>query len=194
MFMEKRTKKPLVFLLSLLLIVLIMGLMAGCTDDDGDPINDDDKLFGLDSELVFVNGEYAASGDEALPHYLTELRTIEFDGMGNYWMHLLNALKEPGDEGMETAISESVVFKEIYLDESDDEILVVDLESIGGGGGSLQESFFINQIVETVMKNKDRVEDCVNVNKVQFMLGGEKVESLMGHFDASKPFESQMND
>ena len=49
-------------------------------------------------------------------------------------------------------------------------------------GGSLQESFTISQIVKSLT-------ELSSVNRVQFLIDGKKEESLMGHFDISKPFE-----
>ena len=57
----------------------------------------------------------------------------------------------------------------------------------------MQEVFFISQIVETIIGNGHLFEDSKNVNKVQFLVKGETVESLMGHISASEPFTSELN-
>ncbi len=51
-------------------------------------------------------------------------------------------------------------------------------------GGSMEEYFTVNQIVGSLLELN-------NIDRVQFLIdGGEKAESLMGHFDISEPFES----
>ncbi len=46
----------------------------------------------------------------------------------------------------------------------------------------MQENFTIGQIVNSLV-------ELDNIEKVQFLIEGEKAESLMGHFDILEPFE-----
>lgn len=181
-------KKAVILSFVMILILSAAGMLAGCGEDDepGSPV-----IVSYDVELYFINEEYAETGDENLPHYLIENREIQVPSEENLLVYVLEALKTPREEGSGTVVTDDVVFHRIYVSEEDKEVLVVDLKNIGGSGGSLQEGFFIGQIVETMLKNVSLNEKYIDITKVQFMVNSEKVESLMGHFDASEPFTSQ---
>ncbi|NLK44706.1 MAG: GerMN domain-containing protein, partial [Tissierellia bacterium] len=50
-------------------------------------------------------------------------------------------------------------------------------------GGSMQETFTINQIVASLL-------ELDSVDRVQFLIDGKKAETLMGHYSIEEPFES----
>ena len=48
----------------------------------------------------------------------------------------------------------------------------------------MQESFTISQIVNSLV-------ELDSVERVQFLIDGQKGETLMGHFEISEPFENK---
>ena len=181
--MVKQLKR---IVISCLILWVALGTLPGCEQNDGDektPVS-----TNVIAELYFINGEYARTGDEALDHYLTEDRELQIPEGENAWIMILDALKTVDPAFGETAVSEDALFRNVYVSNEDDTLMIVDLESIGPGGGSMQEGFFIGQIVETILNNRDLFWDSRNAEKVLFLLKGESVDSLMGHFDAGEPF------
>jgi germination protein M len=177
-----------------LLAVLLLTALAGCAQDNGGP-----EVPGISEpveytvELYFTNDAYVETGDESLDHYLTESRTIQVAEGENPWIVMLEALKTAESQGVGTVIGQDVIFDRVAVSEEDETILIVDFGSIGSGGGSMQEGFFIGQIVQTLIHNAYMFEGGGAVDKIQFLVKGEPVESLMGHFDASEPFTSEFN-
>ncbi len=86
-----------------------------------------------------------------------------------------------GLENAETVVTEKIGIHNITCK---DGIAYVDLIGSGlvGKGGSLEETLFISQVVETLINSFDEIE------KVQFLIDGETSETLMGHCDTSMPF------
>ncbi len=174
-----------------LISVIALAMLSGCVRDDGGV--EPPVLVKYDAELYFVNDAYAEAGDETMEHYLMESRQIEVAADENPLSAILEALKTPTGQGMGTAIGEDVVFENVSVSPEDETLMIVDLEKVPVGGGSMQEGFFIGQIVETVIRNGQLFEDSRHVDKVQFLVKGEPVESLMGHYDAVDPFTSRLN-
>lgn len=174
-----------------LILVLLLASMAGCVQGNDGP--DGPVSVGYTVGLYFINSEYAETGDTALERYVVESRDIEINSAENHWLAILEELKTVNDENASSAISEDVEFEHAYVSEEDETLMIVDLRSTVSGGGSMQEVFFISQIVETIIGNGHLFEDSKNVNKVQFLVKGETVESLMGHISASEPFTSELN-
>lgn len=173
--------------ISCLILWAALGMLPGCEQNGGD--ENIPAATNVIAELYFINIEYARTGDETLDHYLTEDRELQIPEGENPWLITLDALKTVDPAFGETAVSEDALYRNVYVSNEDDTLMIVDLESIGSGGGSMQEGFFIGQIVETILNNRDLFWDSRNVEKVLFLLKGESVDSLMGHFDAGEPFD-----
>lgn len=174
-----------------LILVIALGMLAGCgQDNEGE---EPPVLVEYTINLYFTNNEYVETGDESLDHYLSESREIEVAEGENPWIVMLEALKSVESEGMGTVIGQDVIFDRVTVSEEDETLLILDLGSIGGSGGSLQEGFFIGQIVQTLVDNSHLFEDGPNIDKVQFLVKGERVESLMGHISAGEPFTGELH-
>lgn len=187
--MQKTKNKAILWSLVLILVIFSPLVLAACGGKDENP--QAPALIGYEVNLYFVNSQYAVTGDESLPHYLVETREIQVSADENPWIYVLNSLREPSGMGTETAIRDDVIFNQVYVSKENNEVMIVDLESVGTGGGSLQEGFFIGQIVESIINTGPLLEEDININKVQFLIKGQKIDSLMGHFDASMPFGSE---
>ncbi len=174
--------------MSVALIIIAAGLLFfGCTDADAPA---EDTWKNVPASLYFINNDYAITGDESLPSLIRISKDVMVIETENPWMVLADALRTVPEEGVSTMITDEIRFRDIYISPSDPTMIVVDLYSEGLFGGSLGEELFIRQIVDTLLDNEDFIMGSENkgIDKVQFLVCGEVVESLMGHFDATEPF------
>ena len=70
--------------------------------------------------------------------------------------------------------------------EISDGTVFVNFAQEGMYGGSLQESFTISQIVNSLIKLE-------SVKRVQFLIDGKKAETLMGHIYIMEPIEGKVD-
>lgn len=200
-------------LLSVLLILILALSLVACNtaeDPDGDPGDDnpiedvdpdtptdEDENEDLDEDededntasdstsqsqevnLYFVNSEYVETGDEDLEKLISEERTIEYDGTSLEETIVRNLMEGPEDDDLDTLIPEEAELLDV---EVSDGTASVNFAKVGMNGGSMQEVFTIDQIVTSLL-------ELDNVDRVQFLLDGEKEESLMGHIEIMHPFD-----
>lgn len=174
-----KIKRGLLILLCAVLTIGIFGF-TGCSGDPGgepvDPPEVQEQEYRV--SLFFANEEYIATGDEAVEKFKVFESEMTAEP-GEVYKDALELLKTSPEEGYSTVISDQIKFNDVYID---GDSVVVDLDSNGLNGGSLEETFLISQIVNTLIHSFDEVK------QVQFLVDGESVETLMGHVDASEPF------
>ncbi|PKM85432.1 MAG: hypothetical protein CVU86_02160 [Firmicutes bacterium HGW-Firmicutes-11] len=180
--------KPAI-VLSLLLMLSLLAI-GGC-GQPVEPTPEPPDTMTYDVVLYFTNMEYVETGDQSLPVLLTETSEIEVGAEEEPYHVLLKALSTPVEEAHGTMISEQLVIHKVAYSPEGSDLLLVDLAKEGLTGGSLGESLLISQIVETLLANESLAGDRPTPTRVQFLVDGEIVESLMGHIDASAPFESK---
>ncbi len=134
--------------------------------------------------LYFPNQKYIEFGQEADNYYLTEERTVPAEETNLAQFVVMELLKGPlntpnASSGIPTSVQLNRV-KEI------DRTAYVDLKQEGLNGGSLQEYFLINQVVKSLLALD-------NVEAVQFLVDGKVVETLMGHYEVSQAFTSEID-
>ena len=78
---------------------------------------------------------------------------------------------------------DNVTLKDAYIE---DKTAYMDFKSDELHGGSLEETFFVDQIVASLLELEE-------VDKVQFLVDGETASSLMGHVYIEEPFDSIQN-
>ncbi len=170
-------------------ITVMTGLLfSACAGESVSP--EDEEWTNIPAVLYFVNNEYAVTGDESIPSLIETTKDVMVIETENPWMVLAEALRIVPEEGMSTMITDEIRFRDIYISPADPGMIVVDLYSEGLFGGSLGEGLFIRQIVDTLIDNSDAIMGTLDkrIDKVQFLVCGEVVESLMGHYDATEPF------
>jgi germination protein M len=177
---EKKNNKFLIIMLCCLLVFSAIGL-AGCGGDTGKGTEDDAQEVAV--TLYYANADYVSSGDESLEKLMPYETTVTVDASEQGYLASLEALKEVPGEEYDTTITKDISFKEVSVE---GDTAYVDLDSSGLNGGSLSETFFISQIVDTLTKSFDEIK------QVQFLVNGETVESLMGHLDAAQPFTKDL--
>ena len=89
--------------------------------------------------------------------------------------------KGPKKPEAETVIPETITILDVKVSNG---IAFVNFDKKGLSGGSMEEDFVLGQIMDTLF-------ELDHINKVQFLINGEKAESLMGHFDISQPFDKE---
>lgn len=139
---------------------------------------EDIVLKDIEVVLYFANNKYIETGDEAESYILGERRNVEYGDVSLYEAIILELMQGPiNDEELSTFIPDSVTLLGIDVINN---IAYVDFSEKGLHGGSMEEYFIISQIANSLIGVND-------VEAVQFLIDGEIRESLMGHFDTSKP-------
>lgn len=92
---------------------------------------------------------------------------------------IIDKLKEePNEENIFPVIPKDIT---ILSMKTEDKTVFIDISSENLNGGSTQEQFMIGGIVMSLTELE-------NIDKVQFLVDGNKAESLMGHFSIEEPY------
>lgn len=192
-------------LISLLMLVLVFSLVAcnkenenietpGLEENNGEDTNgentklpeEEDNNDEEEKRLVkvyFANSKYIETGDESITKLESEEREItpSENILEDIYKELI---KGPEDsDKLSTVIMDNVTLKDAYIE---DKIAYMDFKSEELSGGSLEETFFVDQIVASLLELEE-------VDKVQFLVDGEIASSLMGHVYIEEPFDSIQN-
>lgn len=199
-------------LLAIFLILIMVFSLVACTsenpkkdgdivdqDKDSDIVNEDDEDTDEEDKvdivdptpktdeeeiiLYFSNKEYIETGNENLDKVLPEKRTIEYGDISLEEAVVRELMKGPESDKLSTSIPSTVKLLGVEVSNG---MAFVNFSQEGLFGGSLQEDLTISQIVNSLL-------ELDSVDKVQFLVDGEKTESLMGHFDTTEPFDSMQD-
>lgn len=151
-------------------------------DEDEDEIVDPEPDTSRETvTLYFIDEDYVITGDESGEIVLTEEREIEYGDTSLEQAVVNELMVGPEGDGLYTLIPENV---ELLGVEVEDGTAFVDFSNEGLSGGSMEETFTITQIVNSLT-------DLDTVDRVQFLVDGQKAETLMGHIEISEPFERE---
>lgn len=150
-------------------------------DDKVDIVEPTPKTDEKEVVLYFANNEYVETGDESLEHLIPENRIVEYGDISLEEAIVRELMKGPKSDKLGTSIPSTVKLLGVEVSNG---TAFVNFSQEGLFGGSMQESFTISQIVNSLL-------ELDSVDKVQFLVDGEKAESLMGHIDATEPFDSK---
>jgi Sporulation and spore germination. len=178
-------KKKMIFMLVLCMIltVAVAGL-AGCGKNAGNSGKDEPQGSAEVKEqtyqvaLFYANEDYIASGNESLEKFKVYEQEIT-SKPDDVYLKALDMLRTSPEKGYDTVLNDQIKFNSVHLDEN---TVTVDLSSSGLNGGSLDETFLIGQIVNTLTNSFE------DVKQVQFLVDGKPAETLMGHVDTKAPF------
>mgnify|MGYP000865792375 CR=1 FL=1 len=177
--------------ISIFLIILMILSLAACYSPKKSPdvvenqngenkvVEPSPKTDEKEVTLYFANKKYVETGDEKQEKLIAEKRVIKYGDTSIEEAIVRELMKGTENNELYTEIPSSA--KLINVEVSDGTAFV-NFAQEGMFGGSLQESFTISQIVESLT-------ELSSINRVQFLIDGKKAETLMGHFDISKPFE-----
>lgn len=167
----------------ILLIIAAMLAATGCgggKDVDGEA--GEPLVYVVD--LCYINDEYLAAEDEAMSAFHYYRSVLIYAPEGEQYYVLLNETLRDNPLGIEsfcTMITDKVKFNSVKVQ---DGTAFVDISGENLSGSSLEEGLLISQIVYSLTGSFEEVE------RVQFMVDGETPETLMGHYDATEPFET----
>jgi len=179
-----KKKSVLLILLCAVLALSLFGF-TGCSKDPG---TEEPGGSGEVAEqnyrvtLFFANEEYLANGDESLEKFMVYESEMT-SKPGDAYMDALELLKTSPEEGYSTVITDQIKINDVYLE---GDTVFVDFDINGLNGGSLEETFLISQIINTLINTFDEVK------QVQFLVDGEEAETLMGHVDTAEPFTKDL--
>lgn len=195
-------KKLLIIVLLITMSFNLIACNAKVPEDedileDQNIIEEDEENSGAGEEIVdpspktdskevvlyFPNKKYVETGDESLDKLLTETRLVEYGDTSLEEAIVKELIKGAESEELLTSIPSTVKLLGV---ETSNNIAFVNFSRDGLYGGSLQEGFTISQIVNSLL-------ELDSVDQVQFLVDGEKTESLMGHYDTMEPFTSQQD-
>lgn len=169
----------------LIVLCLLMVFSLSACDKKGKTVTaPEGKTYSV--QLYFVNEQYIITGDESLNKLMDPIAWELKSADGKQYEDVINiALRgiPKGNKGYETTIKDNIQFHSITVK---DDTAYVDFKSEGLTGGSLEEVLLIDQIVETLTGSFKEVK------QVQFLVDGEKADTLLGHMDISKPFTSKI--
>ena len=139
------------------------------------------EIKSKEVNLYFANMEYIETGNEDLKHLIPEKRLVKYGDISLAEVVVRELIKGSQNPKLGSSIPTTVKLLEV---EVADDTAYVNFAREGLHGGSLQETFTINQIVTSLL-------ELDNINKVQFLVDGKRAESLMGHITVLEPFDSQ---
>ncbi|NLZ43638.1 MAG: GerMN domain-containing protein [Clostridia bacterium] len=138
---------------------------------------------GTEVTLYFVNREYITTGNEELPKLLPFTRRIMVQGDGRTGREslvtkvLAELRKPPAGAEVTTALRDDLRITGVRVEET---TVYVDFSSDNLHGGSLEEILLVEQVVMTLT-------GLPGLEKVQFLVDGERRDTLMGHVSADEP-------
>lgn len=165
----------------ILLFIIAAALLAGCSLG-GKAVNEPDRN-NEEKEypvvLYYANSKYIETGDESLQKLFPVSSSVRGNADTVYLNTVLALQNTPEDEKYATLVRKDITVKKVWTDKN---IAYIDIAKENLNGSSLQETFFIDQIVNTLIDSFEEIKS------VQFLIDGKTAESLMGHVDISKPF------
>lgn len=177
--------------ISLLLIFLMVFSLAACSGPAKEPEKNDEKqdedviveptpkTNEQEVTLFFVNKKYIETGDEKLEKLISEKRLVKYGDTSLEEAVVRELMKGSDNQDLSTEIPSSAKLINV---EVADGTAFVNFAQDGLYGGSMQEIFTIMQITRTL-------NELPNIQRVQFLIDGNKAETLMGHIGVSEPFE-----
>lgn len=171
-----RMRKKWMTVICAMVLAGCLGL-SGCAQEPAKPAPEE---LTCKAELYYVNEEAVVSGSGS---YMME-DPIEVKLTGTSQELLMKAVVESlkgvpeNNPGYATMLPETLEVNGVTAEKG---VATVDLKIEGLSGSSLEESCLIAQIVESLCETFD------DIDSVQFLVNGEKTDSLMGHYDISKP-------
>jgi spore germination protein GerM len=180
--------------IAIFLMIVLAFSLVGCNDTNkptdnniveeennngNKPVETTSETNKKEVTLYFANKEYIETGDESLEKLIGEKRVIEYEDISLEEAIIKELIKGPESDKLNTVIPPDVVLLDVKVT---DGTAYVNFAGDGLNGGSLQEEFTLNQIIKSLI-------ELDNIERVQFLIDGEKAESLMGHYEISEPFE-----
>lgn len=127
-------------------------------------------------KLYFANREYILTGDDSSGTVVSVDKKVKVDNKSVEEVIVEELQKQPEDESLTTIVDKITILGV----ETRDRTAYVDISGENLSGGSLEEALILQQIVLSLTELE-------NVDQVQFLVDGNKRESLMGHIIIDEP-------
>jgi|SRR5690554_4563472 len=175
--MRKTAGIIILFLVVVAAVYFITGLYRNARSDEP-PLPAE-----LDVTLYFANQEYVTTGNEELAKVLPVSRTVQTGGSKDKLAAaVLDELREPPPGGgLTTALHTDLKITGVRVE---GETVLVDFSPENLHGGSLEEILLVRQIVKTLT-------GLVDIEEVQFLVNGERRDTLMGHIGTHDPLRRE---
>lgn len=179
-----------VIVIAIVIMVLVLAL-AGCKspiknidqeqqNNGGDTIvNPEPQGETVKLSLYYANQEYIQTGNEGLDKLLMEERDVTVTDKGLAEVAVQELMKGPQNKDAASVIPSRI---QLIGVEVADNIAYVNFSASGMNGGSFEEMLLVNSIVTTLT-------ELDNIDAVQFLVDGKKVETLMGHIYTMEPLK-----
>lgn len=186
--MKKNNSRRWLGIVLCIALVLSTFALAGCDDKDmPDQPDPGDVTKERAVKLYFASAEYINTGVETdtvkmmMPAYEFKLlvEADDVDDTQDVYQDALDALQFTPTEEYTTILSDKLDVDDVVVK---DGTAYVDMDKEYLMGGTLEETILINQIVCTL------VDSFTEIEKVQFLVEGQNVNTLMGQMDTSRPF------
>lgn len=180
--------------ISIFIVVVMILSLAACSAPNKEPVDTDEKQGGdvivepspktdeKEVTLYFANKKYVETGDEKIEKLISEKRVVKYGDISLEEAVVRELMKGSESQELYTEIPSSAKLINV---EVADGTAFVNFAQEGLYGGSLQESFTISQIVNSLIGLE-------SVKRVQFMIDGKKAETLMGHIYTMGAFEKKV--
>ncbi|SHI89720.1 GerMN domain-containing protein [Lutispora thermophila] len=177
--------------ISMLLILLMVFSLAACSGiekehavkdgskDENVVVDPAPKINEQEVTLFFVNKKYIETSDKNLEKLISEKRLVKYGDTSLEEAVVRELMKGSDNKELSTEIPSSAKLINV---EVADGTAFVNFARDGLYGGSMQEIFTIMQITRTL-------NALPNIQRVQFLIDGNKSETLMGHIGVSEPFK-----
>lgn len=164
--------RPAALVLALLFALCALTACSGGGEDD----MDGEAPAEFPVALYFVDAQYIETGDEAIEPMIVKEQTLKIDAedADDRYEETVELLTAAG-EGEETMIRQGMVDGVSVQDG----LAVVDFNEDAMHGGSLEETYLIEQVVRTLIKSYEEID------RVRFTVDGQTVDTLMGHLEAN---------
>jgi spore germination protein GerM len=177
--MRKKTGLVLILMViaaGVALLLIYPGLLRRESRQPEVPLpNEEEKVERV--TLYFPNQEYIQTGREDIAKLKAVDREVKIREDNLLEAVLQELRRPPGGEELTTALRDDL---EVLGAWSKERIAYVNFSSQNLYGGSLQETLLVDQLVKTLTS-------LPGIDKVQFLIDGEKRETLMGHLSIDEP-------
>ncbi|WP_054871172.1 GerMN domain-containing protein [Caloranaerobacter sp. TR13] len=157
-----------------ILVILIIFNLSACSQPEKN-IDDNTKDVKEIKEEKDITLYFA---DDKLMNLVAEKIKVQIDQEPLEEVILNNLKQGPKNEKLRRTIAPHIQILGVDVVDS---IAQVNISSSGLRGGSTEEAFLIASIVKSLT-------ELDYIDKVQFLVDGKKVETLMGHIYVKEPF------
>lgn len=182
--MRKQNSKKWVFMLFL---VFALAVFTACDNQETEENKEDVTPQGTeqttyDLKLYYASYSYMESGSG---NHLISYECQLISDPDDIYIEVARALSSV-PEGLDPKVYQTAFYDGLQIENvyAKDGTIFVDVSSEGLNGGSLEETLFIEQVVETYLHTFEKD----GIDHVRFLVDGAEAETLMGHWDVSQPF------